>query len=139
MKSIILNDTYLVRCDIGDEIVSTLKRFALENKIFSGIVLGIGSIKDPELGYYDIHKKEYLHKQLKGDYELLGLTGNFARFGDEAALHCHVSLSDPQFNAIGGHLFRADVAVTTEFFIRPGGQELHRALDNATGLNLLNF
>ncbi len=139
MKSIKLNDTYLVRCDIGDEIVSTLKIFARENGIFSGTVFGIGSIKDPELGYYDIHKKEYLKRQYKGDYELLGMTGNFARFGDEAALHAHVTLSDSNFNAIGGHLFRADVAVTTEFFIRPGGLELHRALDNTTGLNLLKF
>jgi predicted DNA-binding protein with PD1-like motif len=139
MKSTKLNDTYLVRCDIGEEVVSALKKFALDNKIFSGTALGIGSIKDPELGYYDIHKKEYLHKHFEGDYELLSFIGNFARYGDEAALHCHVSLSNQQFNVIGGHLFRADVAVTTEFFIRPGGVELHRALDETTGLNLLKF
>jgi uncharacterized protein len=139
MQSIKVSDGFLIRCDIGDEIVAKLKAFAAENKIYSGTVLGIGSIKNPELGYYDIEKKVYLKKRFDGDYELLSLAGNFARFGEEVILHCHATLSDPEFHVIGGHLFRADVAVTTEFYIRPGGIELKRALDDKTGLNLLKF
>jgi uncharacterized protein len=139
MKSIKVNDGYLVRCDIGDEIISSLKDFAAQNKIYSGTIIGIGSIKDPELGYYDIEKKEYIRRQFEGDYELLSLAGNFARLGDEIVLHGHVSLSDAQFRVIGGHLFKANVAVTTEFYIRPGGIELNRGHDDQTGLNLLKF
>ena len=139
MKSIKVNDSFLIRCDIGDEIVACLKAFAAENKIYSGTILGIGSIKDPELGYYDIEKKEYIKKQFEGDYELLSLAGNFSRLGNEIVLHCHVSVSDAQFHVIGGHLFHAQVAVTTEFYIRPGGVELNRGLDDITGLNLLKF
>jgi uncharacterized protein len=139
MNSINVNDGFLIRCDIGDEIVSRLKGFAAENKIYSGTVIGIGSIKDPELGYYDIEKKIYLKKRFEGDYELLNLSGNFARFGEEVIPHCHATISDPEFHVIGGHLFRAEVAVTTEFYIRPGGIELNRALDKQTGLNLLKF
>jgi uncharacterized protein len=139
MKSTKVNDGYLIRCDIGDEIVASLKAFAAEKKIYSGTILGIGSIKDPELGYYDIEKKEYIKKQFEGDYELLSLAGNFSRLGNEIVLHCHVSLSDAQFQVIGGHLFQSHVAVTTEFYIRPGGVELNRALNDITGLNLLKF
>jgi uncharacterized protein len=139
MKSIKVNDGYLVRCDIGDEIVGALKKFAAENQIYSGTVLGIGSIKDPELGYYDIERKVYLRHQFEGDYELLSLAGNLSRLENEIVLHCHVSLSDPKFQVIGGHLFKSFVAVTTEFYIRPGGVELHRALDSGTGLNLLKI
>jgi len=139
MKSTKVNDGYLIRCDIGDEIIARLKAFAAENKIYSGTILGIGSIKDPELGYYDIEKKEYIKKRFEGDYELLSLAGNFARLGNEIILHSHVSLSDAQFQVIGGHLFQAHVAVTTEFYIYPGGIELNRGLDDVTGLNLLKF
>jgi uncharacterized protein len=139
MKSTIIKDGYLIRCDIGNEIVESLKTFASENKIYSGTVVGIGSINDPELGYYDVDKKEYLKRQFDGDYELLSLVGNFARLGNEIVLHCHVSLSDANFQVRGGHLFKAYVAVTTEFYIRPGEVELHRAHDDETGLNLLKF
>ncbi len=98
MNSINVNDGFLIRCDIGDEIVSRLKGFAVENKIYSGTVLGIGSIKDPELGYYDIEKKIYLKKRFEGDYELLNLSGNFARFGEEVILHCHATIVGPRIS-----------------------------------------
>ena len=138
MKNTKLPDGFLVRCEIGDEVVSTLARFAAENGIHSGTVTGIGALKDPELGYYDVHKKEYIRRKFAGDYELVGLSGNFARFGNDTILHCHAAFSDTQFKVIGGHLFSAGVAVTGEFYIRPSTVEIERAPDSSTGLNLIN-
>jgi predicted DNA-binding protein with PD1-like motif len=137
MKSSKISDGFVVRCEIGDEVVSSLAEFATQNNIHSGTIIGIGALKDPELGFYDIHARSYIRRRFEGDYELVGLSGNFARLGDNVILHCHAAFSDTEFRVIGGHLFSAGVAVTGEFYIRPSGVEINRAQDPATGLNLI--
>jgi hypothetical protein len=137
MKSTKTADGFLVRCEIGDEVVSTLIKFAAENGIHSGTIIGIGALLDPELGFYDIHTKTYVRRKFEGDYELVGLSGNFARLGADTIMHCHAAFSDTEFRVIGGHLFSAGVAVTGEFYIRPGGVTIERGPDPITGLNLI--
>lgn len=139
MKSVNLSDGYLVRCDIGEELVSTLAGFAAKNNIQSGTVMGIGAVKNVVLGYFNPTNKEYQRKELDNTYELLSLSGNFARKDNETILHCHAAISDYGFEVFGGHLFSAVVAVTGEFYIRPGGIEVNRAPDKSTGLNLINL
>jgi hypothetical protein len=137
MKGTKTADGFLVRCEIGDEVVSALTRFAAEMGIHSGTIMGIGALKDPELGFYDIHTRTYIRRKFEGDYELVGLSGNFALLDENIILHCHAAFSDTEFRVIGGHLFSAGVAVTGEFYIRPGGTEIKRAPDPVTGLNLI--
>lgn len=133
------SDGFMIRCEIGDEVIATLTKFAIDNKIYSGSVIGIGALLNPELGYYDIHTKTYTRKKFDGDYELVSLTGNLARMGDNLILHCHAAFSDAEFKVIGGHLFAAGVAVTGEFYLRPGGVTIERAPDSLTGLNLMSL
>lgn len=139
MKSRKTTDGYLVRCDIGDEVVSTLTSFAVENKISSGTVIGIGALQDIVLGYFDMTKKEYLRKEFNGIYELLSLSGNFAKLNSETTLHCHAVISDAEYNVKGGHLFSGVIAITGEFYIRPADTEINRELDKFTGLNLIKL
>ena len=139
MQSVKTADGFLVRCEIGDEVISTLAKFASENGIQSGTILGIGALKDPELGFYDFHNKKYIRRKFDGDYELVGLTGNFARLGSDTILHCHATFSDTEFRVIGGHVFSAGVAVTGEFYIRPAGIIVERGPDPMTGLNLIKL
>jgi len=129
----------MVRCDIGDEIVSTLTKFAYEKGINSGTITGIGALKNPVLGYFDLPKREYLKKEFEGNYELLNLTGNFAKIDSDIILHCHAVISDADFNVFGGHLFEAEVAVTGEFYIYPGDVAVRRGHDEMTGLNLIKL
>jgi predicted DNA-binding protein with PD1-like motif len=137
MKFTKISDGYLVRCEIGDEIISSLTEFAAQNKIHSGTIIGIGALLHPELGFYDVHTRSYIRKKFEGDYELVGLSGNFARLGNDTILHCHAAFSDKEFQVIGGHLFSAGVAVTGEFYIRPGEVTIDRGPDPITGLNLI--
>lgn len=130
---------YLVRCDIGDEIVAELTKFAAENNINSGSVAGIGAVKNPTLGYFDLDRKEYLKREFRGNFELLNLTGNFAVLDSNIMLHCHAIISDAEFNVFGGHLFSGEVAVTGEFYIYPGEIEVRRGPDETTGLNLIKL
>ena len=134
-----IQNGFLVRCDIGDEIVSVLTQFAYEKSIGSGMVTGIGAVKNPGLGYFDLLTKEYLRKEFEGNFELLNLTGNFARLGSDVILHCHATISDVNCTVFGGHLFRGEIAVTGEFYIYPGGIEINRGPDEATGLNLIKL
>lgn len=139
MKSKKINDGYVVRCDISDEVVSSLARFAAEHNIESGTVIGIGALKNVVLGYFDLSRKEYSRKVFDGIYELLSLSGNFARLDSEIILHCHAVISDSDFRVVGGHLFSGVVAITGEFYIRPGGVRVERGQDAATGLKLIKF
>lgn len=139
MKSRKTTDGYLVRCDIGEEVVSILTSFAAENKISAGTVIGIGALKDIVLGYFDMTKKEYLRKEFNGIYELLSLSGNFAKLNSEIMLHCHAVISDADYSVTGGHLFSGVIAITGEFYIRPADTEINRALDKFTGLNLIKL
>ncbi len=134
-----IQNGFLVRCDIGEELVSALTRFAYEKDIGSGTVTGIGALKNPVLGYFDLPKREYLRKEFEGNFELLNLTGNFAVIDSDIILHCHATISDADFRVFGGHLFRGEIAVTGEFYIYPGEIAIRRGPDENTGLNLIKL
>ncbi len=134
-----IQNGFLVRCDIGDEVVSILTRFAYEKDISSGTIIGVGALKNPVLGYFDLSKKEYLKKEFEGNFELLNLTGNFAKINSDIILHCHATISDVDFNVFGGHLFKGEIAVTGEFYIYPGDIAVRRGPDETTGLNLIKL
>ncbi|MEE9553041.1 MAG: PPC domain-containing DNA-binding protein [candidate division Zixibacteria bacterium] len=139
MESRKVSDGYIIRCDIGEEIVSVLTDFAEEKGIYSGTVTGIGALKTISLGYVDIPNKDYIRKEFDDMYELLNLTGNFSRFEGKVMLHCHAVFSDVNFQVYGGHLFNGVVAVTAEFYIRPGDLEINRVYDDATGIKKIEF
>lgn len=134
-----IQNGFLVRCDIGDEVVSILTRFAYEKDISSGTIIGVGALKNPVLGYFDLSKKEYLKKEFEGNFELLNLTGNFAKINSDIILHCHATVSDADCNVFGGHLFKGEIAVTGEFYIYPGDIAVRRGPDETTGLNLIKL
>ncbi len=139
MESKKIENGYIVRCDIGDEVVSALARFAAENNVESGTVIGIGAVKNVVLGYFDLSRKEYLQREFDGIYELLSLSGNFARLDSETILHCHAVISDQDFKVSGGHLFSGVIAITGEFYIRAGGTKVERGPDETTGLKLIRL
>ena len=139
MQNKMINQGYLVRCDIGEDLVRVLTKFAGDNNIGSGSVTGLGAVKDPVLGYFDLDQKVYLKKKLSGNFELLNLTGNFSRLGSDVILHCHAIVSDVELNVFGGHLFEGVIAVTGEFHVYPGGIVVNRGADETTGLNLIKL
>lgn len=125
---------YLIKMEIGDRVVEALNSLGNKLEIKSGTISGIGAIKDPLLGYFDIHNKKYIEKKFKGDYELLSLAGNIAEKEGKLFFHIHVVLGDENFNTIGGHLMETEVAVTTEIIIIPADYELKRGFDEETQL-----
>jgi predicted DNA-binding protein with PD1-like motif len=122
----------------GTELLEGLTRFCRERGIFSGQISGIGAVKDVQLGYFDVHRREYLSKDFgDADLELLSLNGNVSLKEGEVFVHLHAVVSDERFQCFGGHLFRATVAITAEMFVQPLAGRPARAVDPVTGLHLL--
>jgi predicted DNA-binding protein with PD1-like motif len=120
-----------------EKVVAPLLRVAADEGIEGGWCWGLGSLKDVELGYYDLPRRTYLRRRFEDDVELTGFTGNFAMAGEERVLHAHATVSGPELISFTGHLFEARVAVTAEFLIRGFGVRLERAEVASVGLKLI--
>lgn len=110
-------DVFFVRLDRGELVNKTLKEFCVEHEIKCARIHGIGALEKIELGYYDYHQDSYDKKIFEKEHELLSIEGNVSMFDGAPFVHLHVSLSNEEYQAIGGHMFEAQVAVTLECFI----------------------
>ena len=127
------------RIEKGEEIITTFKEICKLHDIKSGFINGLGAAEDVQIAYYNVETKQYEHKQLSGDFEIVSLSGTISVFDNEPHIHLHIALSDADFNMIGGHLDHALVSLTCEFMINGFDAEIQRKLDTETGLNLLDF
>ena len=139
MQSKRLDGGYLIRLVKDEKIQASLQQFVKEHKIPSGILSGIGAIKNARLGAYNLESKQYKEKTFPEETELLNLTGNISWIDNEPTLHCHAIVSKQDLQLIGGHLFEAEVAVTVEIFLTPQKTRITRKFDNEIGLNLLDL
>ena len=130
---------YVVRLDRGEEIMSTLTRFLVEQDIRAGSIIGIGAVEETVLGYYDARSGEYLRKPFPGEAELVVFAGNITMVDGAPFIHAHAVISDASFQALSGHFFSGVIAVTGEFQLRTSSLDIHRELDSAIGLKLIRF
>jgi predicted DNA-binding protein with PD1-like motif len=131
---------FLAVLDVGDEIVSSLKRIAVSERIGLASIQGIGAVREAVLGYLDLDQKQYLKRQFGSEsMELVSLLGNMARLDGEPVVHCHVVLGDREMRTFGGHLFEATTSVTVEIFMRVFEGAASRQFDPASGANLLTI
>lgn len=128
---------YVVRLDVGEEIIATLARWAAETELPAASISGIGAVKNAVLGYFDLHRKTYSQCTFAEDMELLSLAGNVTWVDDAPMIHAHAVLGGPDYATVGGHLFAAEVAVTGEIFVAPLATKICRAPDARTGLKLI--
>ena len=131
--------SYFLRVDKDEDLFETILGWAKENNVDCAHISGIGALKDIELGFYHLSEKTYERKVFPKEAELLSLDGNISLFEGKPFLHIHAVLGDENFNAFGGHLFSAKVAVTCEVNIRPISIEAKRVPNEEVGLNLLSF
>jgi predicted DNA-binding protein with PD1-like motif len=133
------NETgFLVVLDLGDEVISSLKKLAVTERIGEASLTGIGAVRDGVLGYLDLDQKQYLKREFGPDsMELVALTGNIALLKGEPVPHCHAVLGDRQMQVFGGHLFQAITSVTVEIFLQVHKGEIERKFDSNSGANLI--
>ena len=137
MKIKKFGNKWVVRIDKGEEIVETLKQFCKKNKIKLGSVSGVGGTGRVTVGSFKAKTKEYFSQELTGDYEITSLIGNISTMKGKIYLHLHITISDSNNNAFGGHLNSAVISTTGEIIIEEIEGEIEREFNEEVKLNLL--
>jgi len=130
---------YVVKLDPGEEIVASLRDFAIARGIRAGALSGIGAARDCELGFFIPSSGEYVRRVFPDEYEIGALTGNWSEFDGEPFPHCHVVLGGAYFVAYTGHLFRGTVTVTCEIHVVTDPAVIRRTRRPDLGFNPLDL
>ena len=131
------DEAYVVVLGAGDLVVKSLEELARNHGVY-GFFYGVGAVKNPEIGYFDVDGKSYIRRSLRGFFEVVCIAGNIGVDMDgNVIVHAHIALGDNKFGIIGGHLFEAEVSVTLELVVIPTGK-IVRAIDQKTGLKLID-
>ncbi len=139
MKSQKFKEYLIIRLEKGEEIIRGLTQAVNKAMLKGAFFYGLGVGRDLELGYFDAHEQKYIRKKFTDEYEFTSFSGNVSMVNGEMSIHCHVTVTDKQFHAFGGHLFHGIVPATLEIIVFPISEPLTREKDDATGLNLLQL
>lgn len=143
MQAKVLNDaperTIALILDRGDEVMSTLQRFAKEHSLTASRVSAIGAFESATLGYFNWDSKEYERISIDEQVEVLSLVGDIALDGDEPKVHAHVVLGLRNGQAMGGHLLEARVRPTLELMLVESPAHLRRVCDPVSGIPLIRI
>jgi predicted DNA-binding protein with PD1-like motif len=132
-------DTYIIRLDIGDERMESLKEFCRNEGVAVGSVSGIGTTNHAKIGLLDTETKEYHPQEFHQDMEIVSLKGTVSEMNDESYIHLHIAVAPIDHNVIGGHLDFAYVSAVAEIFLRPLPGKTNRKFSSEAGVNLLQF
>ena len=128
------------RMEPGEDVLETIETVAAEYGIKSGQVSLIGAISGATLGYFHIKANEYRDFIIDEDVEVVSCIGNISTLNGKSMVHAHMIVADETGKCYGGHLMPGcRVSVTIELVIIEAAEELTRARDERTGLNLLRI
>ena len=137
-------ETYYIRMDRGDEIVSTLLDICREEGIRSACYSGIGGCSDVEMQVFLPESGAFETERVEGTLELVSLMGNV--FSDDSGQlfhHAHALfawLEGGEHKSVSGHLKSTTVRYTAEIELRPvAGGVIRRQYDPETGTGFWKF
>jgi hypothetical protein len=132
-------ETFVLVLSDGDEALTALADFARAREIVNAHFVAIGAVRDPEVGWFDLSRRQYKAMSIGEQMEVLTLTGDIALGQSrEPVVHAHLVLGRSDGSAWGGHLLRAITSPTLEVYIRAYPEPLHKRLDAHTGLQLID-
>ena len=132
-------NTYLVRMDVGEEIIEQLKSLCRSENIRLAQVDAIGAVRQAVIGVYDLEEQAYHREDLEGIMEIAGLQGSVTRMNGEVYPHLHVTLAGQDNKVHAGHVIGLIVGATCEMFVRDLEGEVSRERDEAIGINTIRF
>lgn len=132
-------NVYAVRIDKGEEILASLKEFAVKENIAFARVSAIGAVGSFTAGVFDTKTKQYRANEFKGNFEIVSLSGTVDRMNGAYYAHLHMSAGNEKGEVFGGHLNRAVVSATCEMTLTLIDGEIDRCFDEEVGLNLWKF
>ena len=129
--------TFALVFERGDEVVSTLERFAAEQGLDASRITAIGAFERATLGFFDWERKDYERIPVEEQVEVLSLIGDIALDAGRPKLHAHVVLGRRDGSTVGGHLLCAQVRPTLEVLLVDSPSHLRRVCDPDSGLALI--
>jgi predicted DNA-binding protein with PD1-like motif len=122
----------------GEDLLAALANCAREHGITLGEVQAIGAVSQARVGYYHQGERQYYFLDLPRPLEIASLIGNISLKDGEPMVHAHVTLSDGDGRAFGGHLAEGTLVFACEFAIQEyqSATPLVRRMDDPTGLFL---
>lgn len=121
----------------GGDLLEELTKVCEENSISLGHVEALGAVKKARLGFYNQQARKYEFFEVEENLEIAGLIGNISMRDGKPMVHAHITLSDADGRAYGGHLVPGTVVFACEFIIAVyKGPQLNRVHDEETGLPL---
>ena len=129
--------TFMGRLKFGGDLLEELTTICEENNIRLGRVEALGAVQKAHVGFYDQRVREYDFLEMDEPLEITKLIGNISLRENKPMVHAHITLSDSQGNAYGGHLAPGTIVFATEFIITSyDGPDYVRDDDEPTGLPL---
>jgi len=129
---------YVIIFHNGDEALSGLTDFAIQNKLQDAHFTAIGAISGATLAWLDPAKKIYQRIPVAEQVEVLSLIGDIATFNGKPVVHMHVVLGRPNGSTVGGHVFELHVNPTLEVFMTVNTTPLKKRPDDASGMKLID-
>lgn len=139
MKARTLEFGYILRFEKGDELMSCLEQFSLENKVSFASFTLLGATTDVQLGFFSLADKQYHWKNFTGEFEIVGGVGNIAHCETKPMIHLHITIADAEYQTFGGHVKRLVVGATCELTLFSSNEYIERKFDEVVGLNLLEL
>ena len=143
MRAKVINDdkerTYALILQTGEEVVSTLLRFAQDHSLTASHFTAIGAFRDVVLGYFDWQTRQYRKIPIAEQVEALSLVGDIALQDLAPKIHAHVVVGKRDGSAHGGHLLEAHVRPTLEVILVESPSYLKRTPDRESGLALIDI
>lgn len=129
--------TFMGKLKFGADLLGELTIICEENDIRLGRVEALGAVQQARVGFYDQQAKEYDFHDMDEPLEITKLVGNISLRDGKPMIHAHITLSDSQGEAYGGHLAPGTIVFATEFIIQAfDGPDYVRDYDEPTGLPL---
>jgi len=129
---------FVLSLSLGEKLIETLRRFAVERQIGAGVIRGLGASRNAELAYYLMDEKRYDPIPVAGFTEVVSLMGNVSlREDGEPLVHLHATLGRRDGSTVVGHVLEIEVGATLEIDLEVLPGRLSRKLDREIGLPLL--
>lgn len=136
MKYKNFDNTYIVRIEKGEEVISKITDLCNKESIKLGNITGIGATDKLTIGLFDTTSKQYHKTTLTGPMEITSLMGNISTKDGETYLHLHINVCNSDMVVYGGHLNECYISATCELHITKIDGEVDRYFDESIGLNL---
>jgi predicted DNA-binding protein with PD1-like motif len=129
---------YVVIFSRGDEALSGLTDFAQQYHVSAAHFTAIGALEGATLAWFDPPRKAYKLLPVPGQTEVASMVGDIALYHGKPVVHTHAVLGRDDGSARAGHVIEAHVSPTLEVFVTTDAADLHKKLDELTGLLLID-